>query len=145
MDKGKRLIRIILYFIPFVMQIIIHAAGTFVAGRDRGNVLWHLCASVIVSVVPILLGEGYAAIAFIVAGFYDRIAAYIVVIILSVISAGASFVGYIITGIEGYPCLWMTILFWCIDLFLFVFGIIRIAQLVSLQNRIYKGTSSMRH
>ena len=81
-----------------------------------------------------LMGEGYGAIAFIVAGCVDHIIAYVFVIILSVIGMGANFAGYMITGIEGAQCLWLTLAFWCIDLFLIVFSIVRIVQLLSKKN-----------
>lgn len=128
MDKRKRET---LYCIPLVLQLIIHfvASGGFTY-NGANNILLSQVLAIIMTGIAMLMGEGYGAIAFVVAGVYDRIIAYIAVIIFSVIGAGANLAGYMIAGIEGGECLWMTVLFWCIDLFLIIFSIIRIMLLL---------------
>lgn len=136
MEKRKRTRRV-LYCIPLIVQLIIHvvASGGF-EYSSGDDFLWRVLRGIIVTSFAMLIGEGYGSIAFIVAGFCDRIGAYVAVIVFSVISAGANLVGYMFSGIEGLDCLWMTLLFWCIDLFLFVFSIIRIGQLLSKKKKI---------
>ena len=131
-SKSKR---IMLYCIPFVIQLIIHIVASFLTERAGDNNLWRVFAAIMMTVIYMLLGEGYGSLAFIVAGFYDRFGAYVAVIAFSVFGAGANFVGYMFKGTEGDQCLWMTIIFWCIDLFLFVFSIKRISQLASKKNK----------
>ena len=129
MEKEHRLKRLLLYLIPIFVQIISHIVATIISSHLEEVTLWHVVTSAVVTVICLLFGEGYASITFIFAGIFDRIGIYIAVIVLSVVSALASFVGYFLAGIEGYPCLWMTIEFICIDLFLLVFSIIRVVQL----------------
>jgi len=130
-SKEKHPERVPLYCIPLVMQLVIHvlASGGFEQSTVE-NIQWRVLRAVLVTAFSMLLGEGYGSLAFVLAGLYDRIGAYIAVIIFSVISAGASLAGYMLSGIEGLDCLWMTLLFWCIDLFLIVFSVIRIVQLI---------------
>lgn len=138
MEKQTKSKRKLLYFIPFVMQVVIHFFASFFTQRAGDNFVWHILATVIITGFSMLLGEGYGSIVFIIAGFIDHIIAYILVIILSVIGIVVSFAGYMISGIEGYQCLWMTAVFLCIDLVLIVFSIIRIAQLASKKNKMNK-------
>lgn len=130
MAKKKSSKKEFLYFLPLILQLIIHILGSAtLIPSSSGIPLWPLIGAALISLMAIGLGEGYASIAFIVAGTYDRIGVYITVIILSIVSVCASFAGYMISGIEGQECLWMTLLFCCIDIFLFVFSIVRIVRL----------------
>ena len=136
MEKRKRSNRTLLYYIPFAMQLIIHfvaSAGFTYSTPD--NFILRIIRGVLITVIAMAAGEGYGSIAFIVAGYYDRIGAYIAVITFSVISAVANLAGYMFSGIEGLDCLWMTLVFWCIDIFLFVFSINRIIKLSAKRNR----------
>ncbi|MCQ2517084.1 MAG: hypothetical protein MJ094_09560 [Saccharofermentans sp.] len=130
MGKGKKPNRKLLYYIPFFIQLIAHivSSGGFEYSTIE-NFPWRVLRAILVTGFAMLLGEGYGSIAFIFAGSYDRIGTYVTVIILSIIGAGANLAGYMISGIEGLDCLWMTLLFWCIDLFLFIYSIRRISQL----------------
>lgn len=142
MKTEKRLKRIILYCIPLVLELFIHfVASGGLTKHEPDSVILRVFLAALLTKISMLMGEGYGSIAFIVAGVCDRIGAYIAVIILSVFSAGANLVGYMITGIEGKECLWMTVLFWCIDLFLIVFSIIRITQLLLEKNKLKKEVS----
>ena len=133
MNKGKNSKGLLLYCIPLFIQLTAHivASGAF-SYSTPDNILWRVIRAVLVSVIAMMLGgEGWGSIAFIVAGFNNRVGSYVAVIILSIIGAGANFAGYMISGIEGLQCLWMTIVFWCIDLFLFIFSIKQIDKLPS--------------
>lgn len=137
MENGKKSPRRMLYCIPLILQLILHilaSSGLPKYATDINDALWRIIASVIITVFSVLAGEGYGAIAFVVAGFYDRIVTYVVVIIFSAIGVIVNFVGYTLAGIEGNQVLWMTVGFWCIDLFLIIFSIIRITQLASKKN-----------
>lgn len=129
MEKKHRTNRIMLYLIPIVVQIISHIVATIISAHLEELTLWSVIGAFVITAFSMVFGEGYASFAFVFAGIFDRVGIYIAVIVLSVVSALASFVGYFLAGIEGYPCLWMTVLFICIDLFLLVFSIIRIVQL----------------
>lgn len=131
MEKKNNLKTIMLYCIPLFIQVIIHILVSSGLVNYANHIPGRIFAGVIITGFALLLGEGYGAIAFVVAGCVNRIVAYIVVIACSVIGAGASLVGYMMSGIEGQDCLWMTAVFWCIDLFLIVFSITRIAQLAN--------------
>lgn len=137
MDKEKRSKRIILYCIPFVIQLVVHiVASGALWQRGIDHILLSVIAAFMITTFSMLIGEGYGSIAFIIAGFHDHIAAYAAVIIFSVIGANINFAGYMITGIEGRQCIWMTAAFWCVDIFLIVFSIIRIVQLSSKKDKI---------
>lgn len=135
MEKKQRLKRTLLYLIPIVVQIISHIVATMISSHSDEITIWNVIGLVVVTVFCLLMGEGYASFLFVFAGIYDRAGIYIAVIPLSVVSALANFVGYFLAGIEGYPCLWMTIEFICIDIFLFVFSIVRTVQLSSKKNK----------
>lgn len=134
MEK-KRLNRTMLYLIPFVVQIISHVVATIISSPWDVITVWNVLGALFLTAIFMLLGEGYASFVFAFAGKYDRIGVYIAVVVLSVIGALANFVGYFLSGIESHPCLWMTIEFIIIDIFLFVFSIVRIIQIPLKKNK----------
>jgi len=127
MEKRKRQM---LYCIPFVLELILHFSATL-SMRFTGISPWRIFTAVLITAFAMLLGEGYAAFVFIFAGSSETVGIYTSVIVLSILGAGANLVGFLFTGIEYTPRFWMTASFWCIDLFLFVFSIVRINKLPS--------------
>lgn len=128
---NKKLKRILLYSIPLVLELIIHTLGGVFSIRASGSIPGRIPGAIIITWMAMVMGEGYGALVFLVAGCVEHIAAYIFVIIMSVVGIIASIVGFFISAIEGYESLWMTGAFCGIDLFLIVFsgiGIYKIAK-----------------
>lgn len=114
----------IINMLPVILEGLIHFVGSLVDGFTTTGLVGEIGRDLIVTVLAMVLGEGYAAIMFLIAGIYQRKVLYGITIGLCFLSAIASFVGYALVDLGGRGVLPITVSFAIIDTIILILSIV---------------------
>lgn len=112
-----------IYYYPIFIALILHVLGSCSYDSVQ-KFFWSIPLSLLLTVIVLGMGEGYAAASFFIAGKLQSRIMFVITMLMCFVSIGASIVGYFVSGIEGASCLWMTCGFVILDIAIFVISLV---------------------
>lgn len=95
-------------YVPLIAFFVLHLLASYTSSVHTFSIA-AMIGALIISFLAFIWGEGYAVLGFMIAKAKNSTVMYILTILLSFVSMMACVAGCLITGIEGYECVWMTV------------------------------------